>query len=141
MSPEWPYEIFGHPSWPKGASRRASAHCLRPKAEFARSSGCGLRRVKNIIQAAKGICKKAIKSEKIPAQKPEDPYLFYEEFLRQTGVNDRLYQGKKRSQGLLNTKIYVLDIFLIVVYGITIRYASCCFFRAAGILYGYDPCK
>ena len=37
---------------------RASAHCLRPKAEFARSSGCGLRRVKNFIQAAKGICKK-----------------------------------------------------------------------------------
>jgi hypothetical protein len=24
------YEIFGNPSWPKEASRRASVHCLRP---------------------------------------------------------------------------------------------------------------
>ncbi len=62
-SPERPYDIFGHPSWPKEASHRANAlHCLhpaftsgtasagrlRPKAEFARASGRGLRRVKNI---------------------------------------------------------------------------------------------
>ena len=64
-SPERIYEILGHPSWPKVASRRANAHCLRPtfsdevgEAEFARSSGRGLRRVQNFVQAAKGMCKK-----------------------------------------------------------------------------------
>ncbi len=66
-SPERTYEIFGHQSWPKEASRRANAHCLRPtcpdkvgEAEFARSSGRGLRRVKNFIKDAKGMCKKNI---------------------------------------------------------------------------------
>jgi hypothetical protein len=81
ISPEQTYEFFGHTSWPKEASRKgervalpapsvyertcASAGCLRPtcpdkvgEAEFARSSGRGLRRVKKFIQAAKGICKK-----------------------------------------------------------------------------------
>ena len=53
-----PYDIFGHPSWPKEASHRANAHCLRPQAEFARSSGRGLRQVKNFIKDAKGMCKK-----------------------------------------------------------------------------------
>jgi len=68
-----PYDIFGHPFWPKEASPRAnakyclhpaftsgtaSAGCLRPKAEFTRASGRGLRRVKNIVQDAKGMCKK-----------------------------------------------------------------------------------
>jgi len=52
-----PYDIFGHPSWPKEASRRANAYCLRPQAEFTRASGHGLRRVKNIVQDAKGMCK------------------------------------------------------------------------------------
>jgi hypothetical protein len=70
-----PYDICGHPSWPKEASRRANAlHCLhpaftsgtasagrlRPQAEFARASGRGLRRVKNVVQDAKGMCKKTI---------------------------------------------------------------------------------
>jgi hypothetical protein len=36
----------------------ARAGCLRPQAEFARASGRGLRRVKNIVQDAKGMCKK-----------------------------------------------------------------------------------
>ena len=58
MSTEQPYEIFGHPSWPKEASRRANAYCLRPQAEFTRASGRGLRRVKNVVQDAKGMCKK-----------------------------------------------------------------------------------
>ncbi len=51
-------KFLGHPSWPKGASRRAHAHCLRPQAEFARASGRGLRRVRNFIKDAKGMCKK-----------------------------------------------------------------------------------
>jgi hypothetical protein len=38
----------------------ANAYCLRPQAEFTRASGRGLRRVKNIVQAAKGMCKKNI---------------------------------------------------------------------------------
>ena len=38
-------EIFGHPSWPKGASRQGERACLRPQAEFARASGRGLSRV------------------------------------------------------------------------------------------------
>ena len=50
-SPERPYKIFGPPSWPKAASRRANANCLRPKAEFSRASGRGLRRVRNYIVA------------------------------------------------------------------------------------------
>ena len=58
MSPERPYEILGHRSWPKEASRRADANCLRPKAEFSRPSERGLRPVQNFVQAAKGICKK-----------------------------------------------------------------------------------
>ena len=36
----------------------ASAECLRPQAKFARSSGRGLRRVQNLVQAGKGMCKK-----------------------------------------------------------------------------------
>ena len=51
-------KFLGHPSWPKAASRRANAHCLRPLAEFARASGRGHRRVKNFIKDAKGMCKK-----------------------------------------------------------------------------------
>lgn len=47
----------GHPSWPKGASRQGERACLRPKAEFARLSGRGLRRVWNFIQDAKGMYK------------------------------------------------------------------------------------
>jgi hypothetical protein len=61
---ERPYEILGHPYWPKVASRRANAHCLRPncpdevgEAEFAQTSGRGLRRVHNFIKDAKGMCK------------------------------------------------------------------------------------
>jgi hypothetical protein len=57
-SPERTYEILGHTSWPKVASQRANAHCLRPQAEFARASGRGLRRVQNFIKDAKGMCKK-----------------------------------------------------------------------------------
>jgi hypothetical protein len=40
----------------------ARARCLRPQAEFARASGRGLRRVKNIVQDAKGMCKKTSSS-------------------------------------------------------------------------------
>ncbi len=58
MSPERPYEILGHRPWPKEASRRADANCLRPVAEFSRPSGRGLRPVRNFVQAVKGICKK-----------------------------------------------------------------------------------
>ena len=58
-SQERTYEIFGHLSWPKVASQRANAHCLRPQAEFARASGRGLRQVKNFIKDAKGMCKKS----------------------------------------------------------------------------------
>src|ERR1700690_1122305 len=36
----------------------ARARCLRPQAEFARASGRGLRRVKNVVQDTKGMCKK-----------------------------------------------------------------------------------
>ena len=36
------------------ASRRANAHCLRPQAEFARSSGRGLRRVQNFVTGREG---------------------------------------------------------------------------------------
>ncbi len=43
---------------PKVASQRANANCLRPQAEFSRASGRGLRRVKNVVQDAKGMCKK-----------------------------------------------------------------------------------
>jgi hypothetical protein len=57
-------DILGHPSWPKRAARRANA-CLRPtcpdkvgEAEFARSSERGLRRVQNVVKAAKGMCRK-----------------------------------------------------------------------------------
>ena len=57
-SPERPYEIFGHPSRPKDAFRQDYANCLRPQAEFSRASGRGIRRVKNFIQDAKGMCKK-----------------------------------------------------------------------------------
>ena len=57
-SPERPYKIFGHPSWPKEASRRANAYCLRPQAEFTRASKRGLSRVKYFIKATKGMCKK-----------------------------------------------------------------------------------
>jgi len=42
MSPERPYEIMGHRSWPKEASRRADVNCLRPEAKFSRRSGHGL---------------------------------------------------------------------------------------------------
>ena len=58
-----PTKLLGHPSWPKEAARRVNAHCLRPtcpdevgEAEFARSSGHGLRRVNNFVQDAKGMC-------------------------------------------------------------------------------------
>jgi hypothetical protein len=64
---------LGHLPWPKVASPRANAHCLRPQAEFARSSGRGLRQVKNFIKDEKGMCKKKIKGKKLPTQNPEDP--------------------------------------------------------------------
>src|SRR5512139_1888955 len=51
MSPERPYEILGHRSWPKEASRRADANCLRPQAEFSRPSGRGRRPVQNFVVA------------------------------------------------------------------------------------------
>ena len=58
-------KFLGHLARPKAASRRAYANCLRPtcpdvvgEAEFSRASGRGLRRVRNFIQDAKGMCKK-----------------------------------------------------------------------------------
>jgi hypothetical protein len=53
----------------------ASAGCLRPKAEFTRASGRGLRRVKNIVQDAKGMCKKTILSSRAAFRTDErDPH-------------------------------------------------------------------
>ncbi len=62
-SPERTYEILGHTSWPKEASRRANANCLKRTslplfAEFSRASERGRRRVQNFIKDAKGMCKK-----------------------------------------------------------------------------------
>ena len=69
------YDILGHPSWPKEASPKGRmrcitactrvivrARCMRPQAEFTRASGRGLRRVKNVVQDAKGMCKKRLNS-------------------------------------------------------------------------------
>jgi hypothetical protein len=53
-----PRKLLGLPPWPKEASRRANAHCLRPQAEFTRASGPGLRRVNNFVEDVKGICKR-----------------------------------------------------------------------------------
>jgi hypothetical protein len=96
MSPERPYEFSGHPSWPKGA-----AHCLRPKAEFARASGRGLSRVREFIvvpcgtpilreafilitrytlvpgfRTGRGYAKKSYMGEYYPHNNPEDRNCF-----------------------------------------------------------------
>ena len=55
------YEIPGWgPVLAAGASRRASAHCPRPQAEFARESGRGQCRARELVKTAKGMCNKEI---------------------------------------------------------------------------------
>ncbi len=49
-----PTRFPGHPPWPKGASRQGERACLRPQAEFARSSGRGLRRVREFRSGRDG---------------------------------------------------------------------------------------
>ena len=58
MSPERPYEIFGYPSWPKAASLWGERALSEAVGRVYAGERTGLSRVKNLIQATKGICKK-----------------------------------------------------------------------------------
>ena len=60
----------------KRECRLGERACLRPKAEFARSSVRGLRRVQNFVQDAKGTCKKIDKVRKTTHIKPGRPCFF-----------------------------------------------------------------